>query len=45
MDKLKQMGNVTGTANISQFSSPAENSTSPDYIYVNIINEFLTYIH
>ena len=40
MDKLKQMDNITGTANISKFSSPVENSTSPDYNYVNIINYF-----
>ena len=43
MDKLKQncqMDNVTGTANIFQFSSPVENSNSPDYIYVTIINDF-----
>ena len=36
---LKQIDNVTGTANISQFSSPVGSSTS-DYIYVNIISDF-----
>ena len=37
VDLLKQMDNVTGTANILQFSSPVENSTSSDYININII--------